>query len=320
MEPQVFVYAVLDALETGLPYMLAFLGVWLVFRIYQDFDLTVGGSFTLGASICAVWIVRGGDPWLALPLAAIGGALAGVLTYVVMYYLNLSLILSSIVVNTALFTINLRLLGVPDVSIIGKRTIVDSFNSALGITQSSQISTILVMGLIAGVVIGLLSLFLLTEAGLALRACGTNKMMARAAGVSPPLMLLLVIMMANGLTGLSGALVVQEQGFVDVMMGASILIFGVTGVLLGEVILWGTGPIRGVLTVVLGTLAYRLLLALAFRVGVEPQDFNALTASVVVFSLLLNLGVTRVVQTRATSSAKAISIAATDASERREVT
>jgi putative ABC transport system permease protein len=281
----------LDAIESGLPYVVAFIGIWLLFRVHHDFDLTVGGSFTLGAAVCALWMQRGGSPWLALVLAAVAGGLAGLGTAVVMRLLRLRLILASIIVNTSLLSVNLVLMGLPNLNIVGIPTIVDQAVAITGLHVSRQVDLIVVMAIVVGVVTALMAVFLLSELGLAFRAAGINATMARSMGVSPEQMMLLALVLSNVLTGLSGALVAQDQGFVDLQMGATLIIFGITSVLLGEIAITARGPLAGLATVVLGTFAYRLIIAAAFRVGVPPQYFNALTGLTVVIAIGLNLGV-----------------------------
>lgn len=289
-------YVVLDALETGLPYGIAFLGVWLVFRNQNDFDLTVDSSFTLGGAIAAVWILRGGDPWLSLLAGAATASFAGALTFVVTRTLGLSLVLASIVVQIGLFSVNLSIMGRPNLNIIGKPTIFDTWQSSLRLSEPSGYATIALLAAIVLVVYGLVALFLRTEVGLAFRASGMNKAMARAVGVSPSLMLLVALMLGNLLTGLSGAIVAEQQGFADVSMGIGTIIFGVTAVMLGEVVVRARGPIAGVTTVIVGTIAYRLILSFAFQIGVPPEDFRGLTAVTVLGAVLINIFLSRLLK------------------------
>jgi putative ABC transport system permease protein len=281
----------LDAVETGLPYLAAFIGIWLLFRIHHDFDLTVGGSFTLGAAVCALWMKQGGSPWLALLLAAAAGSLAGLCTALIMRVLNLRLILASIIVNTSLLSINLVVMGLPNLNIVGIPTIVDQAAGAIGVHLGRQLQIIAVILLVSVVVVAAVAGFLLSEVGLAFRASGINSKMARSVGVSPERMMLLALVLSNALCGLSGTLVAQDQGFVDLQMGATLIIFGITSVLLGEVVIVARGPISGLATVIVGTFAYRLIISAAFRVGVPPQYFNALTGLTVVLAIGLNLSV-----------------------------
>jgi putative ABC transport system permease protein len=220
-------------------------------------------------------------------------SLAGVLTYVVTQTLDLRLVLASIIVNIGLFSVNLSIMGRPNLNIVGHPGIIEQWHSFLHLSDHSQIATIVLLFGIVLVVAVLVALLLLTEIGLALRASGMNKAMARALGVSPGLMLLLSLALGNLLTGLSGALVAEQQGFADVSMGIGTIIYGVTAVLLGEVVVRARGPVAGVATVLVGAIAYRLILAFAFRVGVPPEYFRGLTSVTVLAAVLLNTVLTK---------------------------
>jgi putative tryptophan/tyrosine transport system permease protein len=277
-----------DAISTGLPYTLVFLGVWIVFGTQNDFDLTVEGSFTLGGAITAVWIVHGFNPWLSFGAAAIGGGTAGVISFTVMKLLKLRLILASIIVNIGLFSVNLHVLGLPSVALIGDRTIVSDWTTLLRLSEPSDWSTILLYALITSLVFTIVGLFLLSEVGLSLRAAGVNKVMTPALGISTDHMLLIAMVLGNALTAVGGGLVVQYQGFADVNMGVGTILFGITAIYLGATLVRSRGPTAGILTALVGTVLYRVILSLAYRVGVAPQDFNGLTALTVIGAVLLN--------------------------------
>jgi putative ABC transport system permease protein len=266
-----------DAVETGLPYSVAYLGVWLVFRLQDDFDLTVGGSFALGASMSATWLNGHGSAWLALLFGALAAAGAGALTFSAMRLLGLSLVLASIVVNLALFSFNLWLMDAPQLQVTD-RTVFAQWQSTIGVTDP-QVANIALGATIVAVIVAALCYFLKSESGLALRAAGLNQKMVRSVGVSPDRMLFTTIVLGNGLVGFSGGLVAQQQGFSDVNMGLDTIIVGVTAILLGELLLRGRGiVIGGVVAVVLGTVLYRALIAWVLRLGVNPNYFNAITA------------------------------------------
>jgi putative ABC transport system permease protein len=278
-----------DALQTSLPYMAAFLGVWLMFRVYHDFDLTVGGSFTLGGAITAIGISQFHiAPWAMVPLASIGGGLAGLCTYVLHRVLRLRVILASIIVNTALASIDLVVMGLPDVSIVGQTTIASPLQR-VGVEE--PLASTLVFGGLTLIVFALVALFLSSQLGLGFRAAGANPRLARAAGVSPEFTLALALTMANILCGLSGSLLVNSQGFADVNMGTSVLIFGITAVLIGGLLVRSTGIASGLTTVVVGSFAYEYILSVSFRLGVPPQWFSALTAAIVAAALAVNVGI-----------------------------
>lgn len=275
-----------DGVVTGLPFTLAFLGVWLVFRLQRDFDLTVDGTFTLGGAISAAWIVQGGDPWTALVLASMVGGLGGLLTYTLMRRLRLTLVLTSIVVSLGLYSVALWVMDQPNLSLIGRTTIFSTFTDLTGLEPRSTLSIVALAGLLVALVYLVVALFLRSEVGLALRASGMNPAMAKTVGVSPEHMLLLAIVCGNALAGMSGALLAQQLGFADVSMGVGVILFGITAVLLGEVVTGGFRPGRvSVVPVLLGALLYRTLLAAAFRAGVPPQFFQGMTAIIVLSSI-----------------------------------
>ncbi len=278
-----------DAVQTSLPYMAAFLGVWLMFRVYHDFDLTVGGSFTLGGAITAIGISRFHmDPWPMLPLASAGGGVAGLCTYALHRLLQLRVILASIVVNTALASITLVTMGLPDVSIVGQTTIASPLHR-IGIGE--PFASTIVFGGLSLIVFALVAVFLNSQLGLGFRAAGANPKLARAAGVSPELMLAVALTIANVLCGLSGSLLVNGQGFADVNMGASVLIFGITAVLIGGLLIRSTGIGAGLASVVIGSFVYEYIVSVSFRLGVPPQWFSALTAAIVAAALAVSVGV-----------------------------
>lgn len=287
-----------DALQTGLPYSLAFLGVWMTFRLQGEFDLTVDNSFTLGAAVLGVWVIHGGHAIIGLLLAIGAGAGAGLATYTVRRFLNLSLILASIVVGTGLFSLNLRLMGQPNLNLFGTSNLVHSWSVAFTGGDITA-ATIELFALIAVVIFAINMLFLRTELGLVLRANGLNRPVVRSNAGSPEALVLLAVVAGNALVAASGALFAQEGGFVDVSMGIGTLISAVTAILIGETLLGARGAsLRGVLAVLVGTVAYRFMLALAFRAGLDPTYFQGITAIIVIAVLGLRRGLGSVLPIR----------------------
>lgn len=291
----IFGDAAVDALLTGLAYMIAFAGIWLAINVQHAFDLTVGGSFTLGGAISAVLIAEGHNPWLTLIAACLIGAAAGGVTFMLYHALKLPVILASIITNTAILSIGLRIMGKPEVSIFQQGSIFTDAEAWFGGFLSSQGASVMLLGLICAVIFAAVGGLLYSQLGLAFRMAGVNPTMARANGVSPKVMLLLALLVGNALSGLSGALIAQSQGFADVHMGDPILIVGLTGILIGELFVRGraSAPVFGLIAVVLGSYVYRYLLALALRQGVDPQLFNLLTAVIIVAAITINLLVTQ---------------------------
>lgn len=281
----------LNALESGLPLSIGFLGVWLVLRTQNDFDLTVEASFTLGAAVSTRMLLHSVDPWLAVVFAGLVGSLAGVVTYVIKRLLGLTLVLASIIVSIGLYSVNLKIMGTPNVA-TPNGGITTMWAHWMGRPEGQRTNVVL-FALVTAVVVAVLSYGLSTERGLALRASGRDPQMARLQGVSTEAMLLLSLVIGNGLVGMSGAIVSQQQGFVDVNMGVGTLVFAVTAVLLGETIVRRSRPIAvAVVGVVVGTLAYRAILAYALSIGVDPGLFKGITAVIVIGAVAINRALT----------------------------
>jgi putative tryptophan/tyrosine transport system permease protein len=269
---------VLDTLVTGLPLVIVFLGIYTVFRLRADFDLTVEGSFALGGAATAVALLAGVDPVLALLVGAAAGALAGLATALLHLTLGVQVLLAGLVMSIGLFSVTLHVLGAPTVGLLAASTIFDG---------GGDVRTVLVLLAVVLAVLVAYLLFLRTEIGLALRASGVNARMARSQGVDDRAMTVLALGLANGLAGLGAALVVQTQGYADVNMGIGTFVGGVGAILLGELLLRpsGSAVLRIVGCVLLGTLLYRLVLTGALRVGLPAADLKGVTALTLVIAV-----------------------------------
>jgi putative ABC transport system permease protein len=268
----------LDTLVTGLPLVTAVMGIYMIFRLREDFDLTIDASYTMGAAVVATTLVHGASVPVAMAAAVAASAAMGLATTLLHLTLRIPVILAGLVMSIGFFSVNLRVMGTPSLNVVDVPTLFSGFADLDA--READIMTSLVLAAIVVAVLGALAFFLRTEIGLALRATGVNERMARSNGVDDRKLLALSLMMANGLAGLSGALVVQSQGFADVTMGTGTLIAGVGAVLLGELIIRPSGSkiVRMVLAVVVGALAYRLILVLALRVGLPATDLQGVTA------------------------------------------
>jgi putative ABC transport system permease protein len=271
------------------------LGVYLTFRVLAFPDLTVDGSLPLGAAVAAVLIVNfGWQPWLTLPVAAAGGALAGVATGLLTTRFGINGLLAGILVSFGLWTVNLRVMGDrANVPLLGTDTLLTPFRASLAGTAESlrvnpgDVAGVLVFAVLS-VLAGLaLNWLLHTEVGLALRSTGDNERMARAMGIDPAAMKVLGLALANALVGLSGALVAQYQGFADVGIGLGTIIAGLASVIIGETLLRPRGVAASIVSVLCGSLAYRLVIALALFVGLGPTDLKLVTALIVIVALAL---------------------------------
>lgn len=270
-------------MEQGLMYAIMVLGVYLTFRILNYADLSVDGSFTLGAAIAATLVFKGYNPWLATLLAFTGGCLAGVFTGVLHTKFRITPLLSGILTMTALYSVNLRVMGRPNVSLLGVRTIISDF---AGLPHTGQYA-VLILSAITVIIIGfLIYRFLQTEVGLALRATGDNELMIKSQGVNTDLMKIVGLALSNGLVAFAGSYIAQNQQFADASMGIGMIIAGLASVIIGEVLV-GTSSIgRTIIAVICGGILYRFIIAIVLQLGLAPTDLKLITAFIVIFALV----------------------------------
>ena len=283
------------ALALGLGFAGMALGVYLSFRVLAFPDLTVDGSFPLGAAVSAVLIVKvGWHPWLTLPVAFAAGALAGWLTALLTTRLRINGLLAGILVSLGLWTVNLRVMGgTSNLPMLSVDTVLTPFRSpfvevarALGVSPG-DIAAVVVFGALASVLGLLLRWFLHTELGLALRATGDNERMIRALGSDTDVLKWLGLGLANGLVALSAALVSQYQGFADVGIGLGMIVAGLASVIIGETIFRPRSVGWTIVAVVLGVVVLRFVVALALFVGLGPNDLRGVQAIIVLLALAL---------------------------------
>ncbi len=265
------------ACALGLAYAFLSLGVFITFRIFRFPDITVDGSFTLGAALFAVLAAGGVHPAAALAVAVAGGMAAGTLTGLVNTRLGAGPLLSGILVMTALYSVNLRIMGRPNIPLLHR------FD---GSELPGDAAFLLTHLLLAAAVWGLLTLLFRTDLGLALRASGSNPVMLAALGGRVAWTRVAGVALANGLTALSGALVARYQGFADINMGFGMIVLGLASLFLGEAIAGRRRLPLTLLGVVLGAVLFRLLISLALASGVAPRDLKLLTALFVLVALI----------------------------------
>ncbi len=270
-------------LELGLMYAVMVIGVYLTFRVLNYADLSVDGSFTLGAAIAATLIVSGYNPWLATGAAFAGGLLAGIFTGVLHTKFKITPLLSGILTMTALYSVNLRVMGKANISLLNTRTIFTDF-AKLPFLEGYAV---LVLSLATVIIIGFLVYrFLLTEVGLALRATGDNELMIQSQGVNIEVMKIMGLAISNGLVAFAGSYVAQNQQFADAGMGIGMIIAGLASVIIGEVLI-GTSSIgRTVVAVIFGGVMYRVIIALVLQLGLKPTDLKMVTAFIVIIALI----------------------------------
>jgi len=274
------------SLYEGLVFGFVAIGVYLTFRVLGFPDLTVDGSFALGAAVAAVLIVQGVSPFLAT-LAAFGvGLCAGLATSLLNTKLRIPALLAGILVMVALYSINLRIMGGANVSLLREVTIFDQVSEFLG--MSTRIAyQLVVAGVLAVIVFFILNWFLRTEIGLALRATGDNEQMVRGFGVNTDMTTILGVSISNGLVALGGAVVAQGQGFADVGMGIGMIVMGLASVIIGEALFRPKGVARLLLAALGGTFIYRLVISVALRLGMAPGDLKLITAVLVIIALAI---------------------------------
>jgi putative ABC transport system permease protein len=279
--------AFLGAVEFGLIYGLVALGVYLSFRVLSFPDLTVDGSFPLGAAVAATAITGGLHPWLGTALAVAAGALAGLVTAVLNVRFRILHLLASILTMIALYSINLRIMGRPNIALLGETTVLTPFE---GWGLSLALVRPLCLAVVVGVSAALLVRFLRSEVGLAMRATGANPRMAEAQGIAVGAMTYLGMALSNGLVALAGALFAQANGFADVTLGTGTIVVGLAAVIIGETLLPRPTVLAAVAGCVLGSVFYRIVVAFALEadfLGLQASDLNLVTALIVGVALIL---------------------------------
>lgn len=281
--------AFFGAVETGLLYGFLSLGVYLSFRVLDFPDLTVDGSFPLGAAVAGTLIVAGVNPFVATGIAMVAGGFAGLCTAFLSVRLGILNLLASILTMIALYSVNLRIMGKPNLSLLNRPSVLDPLKGLLGGLPTMLINPlILLVGVVAAKV--LVDLFLTSQLGLAMRATGMNSVMAQAQGVDTDRLILLGMALSNGLAALSGALFAQLYGFADVTLGVGTVVVGLATVILGEALLPSASVVSATLAVLVGSVIYRVAIALALNagfLGFKAQDLNLVTAILVVLALTL---------------------------------
>jgi putative ABC transport system permease protein len=282
-------YALMGAIEQGFAYGFLVLGVYLTFRVLDFPDLTVDGSLPLGAAVSAVAISAGIDPYLSLLIALGAGFLAGMVTGVLNTKFGILHLLASILTMIALYSINLRVMGRPNMTLLGKPTVLQPLTDAgIGMFNAAP----LLFGIFSLAALLLLFWLLHTAFGLAVQATGANRQMITSQGVNTDRVIILTVGLSNGLAAMSGALLCQSQGAADVNMGVGTIVAGLASVIVGETLFGYRSIGRALLAALLGSLVYRLAIALALSLKLgqfsfTPSDLNLLTALLVVIALTL---------------------------------
>ena len=273
---------IISTIAQGLLWALLALGVFITFRILDVADLTVEGSFPMGAAISAVLITMGVNPWITVIVAGIGGMIAGAVTGWIHTKLKIPALLAGILTMIALYSVNLHIMGKANISLLRMDTVYSAIHS-MGISNA-----------VAGL---FLFWFFGTELGTSIRATGVNPQMIRAQGVNTDSMIVLGLLLSNGFVAVSGALIAQSQGFADIGMGVGTIVIGLASVIIGEVLFASSSVVRklfgnssfvlSLVAVVFGSIIYRIVIATVLYLGMPPNDLKLFTAILVALALSL---------------------------------
>ena len=296
----------IGAMTIGAILSLLALGVFVSFRVFDFPDITADGSITLGAAVAATLLVAHVHPALATGIACVAGAVAGATTGVIHTRFGINRLLSGILVMTALYSVNLHVMGRSNVPLLAERTLATMAESAgtslfgtdrlqvIGWEISTRDVSVLILALVAAAVAGaILFVFFRTHLGTAMQAAGDNAQMIRALGVNVNAMIILGLALSNGMVALAGALLAQYQGFADVQMGIGMVVWGLASVIIGEALV-GTRQLGFIITgAVMGSVLFRLLVAIALRGGLNPNNLKLITAVFVFVALVLPMMVSK---------------------------
>lgn len=279
-------FAMEGAVAQGILWGLMTLGVYLTFRILNIADMTVDGSFAAGGAVTAILIVHGMNPVLTLFFVFIMGMICGLVTGFMNTKLKINILLASILTQIALYSVNIRIMGKANTPLLGCQTMMSMLKEVSGGRLTTTSVSLIIGVIVISIIIGLMYWFFGTEIGSAIRATGSNEHMVRAMGVNTDTMKILGLMISNGMVSMSGALVAQSQGYADVGMGTGTIVIGLASIIIGEVIFgsrfgfWWT-----LLSVVFGSVIYRIVIAVVLQLGLKSTDLKLLTALIVAIAL-----------------------------------
>jgi putative ABC transport system permease protein len=291
----------IGSITIGLVLALLALGIFISFRIFDFPDITAEGSFTFGAAISASLIVSGTNPVLATLMAFVGGLVAGSATGIIHTKFKVNPLLSGILVMTALYSVNLHVMGKSNVPLLSQNTLFtwfenfsvkvsgkDTIVNLIGWTVPAKDLWTLFFCLIIIIAFSLLLLwFFRTNIGTAMRATGDNDQMIRALGVNTRGMIIFGVALSNGFVALAGSMLAQFQGFADVQMGIGMMVWGLASVIIGEALISDNSLGLVIAGAVIGAVLFRLLVAIALRWGMNPNDLKLITAGFVFLALVL---------------------------------
>lgn len=272
---------IIDAIEEGLLFSIVSMGVYITYKILDFPDLSVDGTYPLGAAITAVLLINGVNPWLAIIISAVGGAIAGGTTAFLHVKLKISNLMSGILVMIALYSVNLRVMGKSNTPLFSTKTIFKN-------TNLKSIFIIIIMVIICKIII---DTFLKTKRGFLLIAVGDNEQVVSSLGINKNGVKVLGLMISNGLVGMAGAIQAQKYGYADVTMGQGIVVMGLATVVIGITIFGKLSLLKCTTLSILGAIIYKVAIAIALRVNFNPNDLKLITAIIVIIALASNNGI-----------------------------
>lgn len=272
---------IIDAIEEGLLFSIVSMGVYITYKILDFPDLSVDGTYPLGAAITAVLLINGVNPWLAIIISAVGGAIAGGTTAFLHVKLKISNLMSGILVMIALYSVNLRVMGKSNTPLFSTKTIFKN-------TNLKSIFIIIIMVVICKIII---DTFLKTKRGFLLIAVGDNEQVVSSLGINKNGVKVLGLMISNGLVGMAGAIQAQKYGYADVTMGQGVVVMGLATVVIGITIFGKLSLLKCTTLSILGAIIYKVAIAIALRVNFNPNDLKLITAIIVIIALASNNGI-----------------------------
>ena len=272
---------IIDAIEEGLLFSIVSMGVYITYKILDFPDLSVDGTYPLGAAITAILLINGVNPWLAIIISAVGGAIAGGITAFLHVKLKISNLMSGILVMIALYSVNLRIMGRSNTQLFSTNTIFKNANL-------KSIFIIIIMVVICKIII---DTFLKTKRGFLLIAVGDNEQVVSSLGINKNGVKVLGLMISNGLVGMAGAIQAQKYGYADVTMGQGIVVMGLATVVIGITIFCKLSLLKCTTLSILGAIIYKVAIAIALRVNFNPNDLKLITAIIVIIALASNNGI-----------------------------
>lgn len=275
---------IVSAIGQGLLWALLGLGLYLTFRILNFADMTVEGTFPLGAAVAVANLAHGMSPYLATFLALLAGMIAGLVTGLLYTKGKIPILLAGILTMTAIYSINLRIMGGSNISLIGKKTLLNNeFLKSL-----PQYFNSVVLGVIVVVIItGILVFFLNTDFGQAFIATGDNPKMAKSLGIYTDSMIIIGLMLSNGIVALCGALIAQNNGYADINMGIGTIVIALASIIIGEVAFGELTLNQRLVAVTLGSIIYRLILLAVLQLGFSANDLNLISSIVLALCMML---------------------------------